>query len=128
MKIEILLDANLVKNRSYKLAHKYKDIIKNEIDNMLKAGIIYRVDQSEWEIPMVVHPKKHDPKKLRVCVDSRWLNKVTLTDPFTTPFADEIINEVVGHESYSLTDGFYGYNQVPIAKEDQHKTKLCLLD
>lgn len=67
-------------------------------------------------------PKKHDPKKLRVCVDYRWLNRATLIDPFTTPFPDEIINEVVGHECYSITNGFSSYNQVPIAKEDHHKT------
>ena len=66
---------------------------------------------------MVVHPKK-----LRVCVDYIWLNKSTKIGPFPTPFADEILNEVVGHECYSFTDGFSGYNQVPIAKEDQHKT------
>ena len=75
---------------------------------------------------MVVQPKKHDPKKLRVCVDYRWLNKATKTDPFPTPFADEILNEVAGHECYSFIEGFSGYNQVPIAKEYQHKiTFVC---
>ena len=71
---------------------------------------------------MVVQPKNHDPKKLRVRVDYRWLNKATKTNPFPTPFADEILNEVAGHEWYSFTDGFSIYNPVPIAKEDQHKT------
>ena len=89
---------------------------------MLIAGIIYPVDQSEWASPMVMQPKKHDPKNLRVCVDYRWLNKATKIDPFPTPFADEILNEVEGPEYYSFKDGFLGYNQVPIAKEDQHKT------
>jgi hypothetical protein len=89
---------------------------------MLQEGIIYPIDKEEWASPMVVQPKKHDPKKLRICVDFRGLNKQTVTDPFPTPFADEIINEVIGHECYSFTDGFSGYNQVPIAKEDQEKT------
>jgi hypothetical protein len=71
---------------------------------------------------MVVQPKKHDIKKFKVCIDFRWLNKVTITDPFPTPFTNELINEVVGHEFDSFTDGFSGYNQVPMAKEDQHKT------
>jgi hypothetical protein len=65
---------------------------------MLAAGIIYPVDQLEWASPMVVQPKKHDPNKLRIFVDFRGLNKVTVTDPFLTPFADEIINEVAGHK------------------------------
>ena len=89
---------------------------------MLTAGIIYLVDQLEWASPMVVQPKKHDPRKLRLCLDYKWLNKATKTDPFPTPFVDEILNEVAGHECYSFIDGFSRYNQVPIAKEDQHKT------
>ena len=71
MKIDTKPDVRPVKKRPYKLAHKYKEIVKNEIDNMLVAGIIYPIDQSEWEIPMVVQPKKHDPKKLRIYVDFR---------------------------------------------------------
>ena len=118
MKINLLPEAIPVKKRPSKLAHKYKKIVKTEIDNMLTVGIIYPFDQSKWASPMVVQPKKHDPKKLRVCVDYRWLNKSTKTSPFPTPNADEILNEVVGHECYSFTDRFSGYNQVPIAKED----------
>ena len=83
--------------------------------------IIYPIDQSEWETPMVTQPKKNDPTKLRICVNFQELNKVTITYPFLTPFGDEILNEVAEHECYSFTDGFSGYNQVPIAKEDQKK-------
>ena len=122
MKIYLLPKATPVKKRPCKLVHKYKEIVKTEIDNMLIAGIIYLVDQSEWASPMVVQPKKHDPKKLRVCADYKWLNKAAKIDPLPTPFVDEILNEVASHECYSFTDGFLGYNQVPIAKEDQHKT------
>jgi hypothetical protein len=73
---------------------------------------------------MVVQPKKHDHKKLRICVDFRGLNKLNLMDLFPTPFTDEIINEVAGHEFYSFTDEFSRYNQAPIAKEDQPKIKF----
>src|SRR5713226_8680726 len=111
-----------MKKRPYKLAHKYKEIVKKEIDNMLTTGIIYPIDQSKWEIPMVFQPKKHVLTKLRICVDFRELNKVTLANPFPTPYADEILNEVIGHECYSFTDGFLGYDQVPISKEDQKRT------
>ena len=43
-----------MKKIPYKLAHKYKELVKKEIDNMLATGIIYPIDQSEWESPMVV--------------------------------------------------------------------------
>lgn len=76
------------------------DIAKKEIDNMLTTNLIYLVDQSEWANHMVIHPKKHDPKNLRVFVDFQWLKQVTLKGPFPTPFTDEIINEVLGHKYY----------------------------
>ena len=85
IKIDIKTDARPIKKRSYKLAHKYKEIVKKETDNMLAAGIIYPIDQSEWEIPKFIQPKKYDPAKPRICVDFKELNKVTLIDPFPTP-------------------------------------------
>ena len=108
MKIDIKPNAQPVKKRLYKLAHKYKEIVKKEIDNTLAVGIIYPINQLEWASPMFIQPKKHDPTKLRICVDFRELKKVTLTDPFPTPYADEILNEVAGHECYSFTDRFLG--------------------
>ena len=98
MKIKIKPNARTVKKRPYKLAHKCKEIVKKEIDNMLAVVIIYHIDQSEWESPMAIQPKKLDLTKLRICVDFIELNKVTLTDPFPTPNANEILNEVAGHE------------------------------
>ena len=95
---------------------------------MLTARIIYPIDQLEWASPMVVQPKKHDPKKLRVCVDYKWLNKATKTGPFPTPYPNEILNEVAGHECYSLIDGFSGYNQVlSYVNLDHLHTERCPL-
>lgn len=65
--------------------------------------------------------KRNDPIRLRICVDYRGLNKLTVIDPFRTPFIDEIINEDVGHDYNSFTDDFSRYNQVPIVEEDQEK-------
>jgi len=110
MKIKLIPGENPIKKWPYKLSHKYKLIFQKEIDGMLQACIIYLIDKEEWEIPMVVQLKKHDPKKLIICIDFRGLKKLTVTNPFPTPFTDEIINEVTGHEYYWFTDGFSGYN------------------
>ena len=118
MKINIKPNAQPIKKRPYKLAHKYKEIVKKEIDNMLTAGIIYPIDQSEWAIPMVIQLKNYDPTKLWIYIDFHKLTKVTLIELFPTPYADKTLNKVAGHEFYSFMDGFSGYNQVPIAKED----------
>jgi hypothetical protein len=47
---------------------------------------------------------------------------VCLHDPFPTPFTDEVLENVGGHEAYSFTDRFSGYHQIKIAPEDRYKT------
>jgi len=91
---------------------------------MLATGIIYPIDNSEWESPIFFQPKKHDPKKLRFCVDFLGMNKLTVTDPFQIEFVYDIINEVVGPECYSFINDFSRYNQVSISKQDQEKTTI----
>jgi hypothetical protein len=46
-------------------------------------------------------------------------------NPFPTPFNDEVLENVGGQESYSFTDGFFGYHQIKIAQEDRHKTTFA---
>jgi hypothetical protein len=84
--------------------------MQKEIKGMLDIGITYPINKSKWNNHMVVQLKKHNPKKLRIYVDFRGLNKLTLTNDFLTPFTYEIINEVAGHECYSFVNGFFGYN------------------
>jgi hypothetical protein len=81
---------------------------------MLVIGIIFLINKLEWDSPMVAWPKKNDPNKLRIYVNFRGLNKVTLIDPFPIMFIDEIINEVSSHECYSFMYDFLGYNKVEI--------------
>ena len=54
MKIHLLQEDTPIKKRPYKLSHKYKDIVKTKIDNMLTVGIIYPIDESEWASPLYV--------------------------------------------------------------------------
>ena len=91
-----------------------------EVKKLLQAGFIYPVEDSEWVSPVVVTPKKNG--KWRVCVDYKPLNAATKRDHFPLPFQDEILNEVAGHERYTVCDGYSAYFQISIAEEDQKKT------
>jgi hypothetical protein len=72
---------------------------------------------------MVVQDKKTE--EIRIYVDLRKLNDACLHDPFPTPFTDEVLDNVGAQEVYSFTDGFLGYHQIQISKEDHHKTKFA---
>jgi hypothetical protein len=69
---------------------------------------------------MVIQDNKKG-RGIRICVNLRKLNDACLHDPFPTPFMDEVLENVGGHEAYSLSDGFLGYHQIKIAQEDRYK-------
>jgi hypothetical protein len=71
---------------------------------------------------MVVQEKKQGG--IMICVYLRNLNDVFLHDPLSTPFTDEVLENVGGHKAYSFTDRFPGYYQIRIAREDRHKTRF----
>ena len=87
---------------------------------MLDAGIIEPVKELEWINSMVVQDKK--TCEVWICVDLRKLNDACMHDPFPTPFTDEVLEGIGGQEMYSFTNGFSGYQQIRIAKENRHKT------
>ena len=68
---------------------------------------------------MVFQDKKTG--EFQICVDLRKLNDACMHNPFLTPFIDEVLEGVGGQEMYSFTDGFSGYHQIRISKQDQHK-------
>jgi hypothetical protein len=73
------------------------------------------VEESKWIISMVIQEKKQGG--IIICVDLKKLNDACLHDPFPTPFMDEVLENVGGHEVYSFTDGLSGYHHIKIAQE-----------
>jgi len=121
MKITLKPDAKLVKQRPYRLNPKYKEKVCEELDKMLDASIIEPIEDSDWVRPMFVQEKKKKGE-IRICIDLRKLNDACVHHLFPTPFTDEVLENVGGHEAYSFTDGFSGYNQINITLEDRSKT------
>ena len=109
-----------VKLRRYRLNSNYAAKVKEEIDKLLRVGLIRPVKRSTWLSPIVVVPKKNG--KLRVCVDYRKFNEATINDTFPLPFTDGVLHMVVGHEMFTFLDGFSRYNQIRMVEEDQEKT------
>ena len=62
------------------------------------------------------------PIKIRVCIDYHKLNSATCEDHFPLPFIDQMLERLVGHAYYCFLNGYFGYNKIPIALEDQEKT------
>ena len=74
----------------------------------------------EWVSNSVAVKKKEG--KIRVCTNFRDLNKACPKENYPMPFIDQILDDCFGDEIFSFMDGFYGYNQIQIKPEAQHKT------
>lgn len=60
--------------------------------------------------------------EIRLCIDFRNLNKVSLKDNYPLPKMDHILQRVVGASRMPLLDVYFRYNQVSIHEDDQDKT------
>ncbi|OMO98613.1 reverse transcriptase [Corchorus capsularis] len=94
--------------------------IKGEIDKLLRVGFIKPIHHPTWLANVVPVKKKNG--SIRVCVDFRDLNRACPKDDFPLPNIDTLVDATVGHEMFSFMDGFSGYNQIKMCKEDAEKT------
>ncbi|CAM8933989.1 unnamed protein product [Rhodiola kirilowii] len=114
------------------------EVVQKEIQKLLDADVISPISDSQRVSPVHVVPKKtritieknaegemvttRVKNGWRMCIDYRKLNAVTRKDHFPLPFIDQMLDRLAGKPYFCFLDGFSGYNQIPIAPEDQEKT------
>lgn len=93
--------------------------VKVEAKNILGARLIYPMPLTEWVLKIVPVTKKHGT--IQVCVKYWEFNKDCQKDNYPTLFIEQIIDDCTSNEMFFFMDGFFGYNQIDILLEDQHK-------
>ena len=63
-----------------------------------------------------------------MCIDYRNLNEITVKDAYPLPWIGQTIDALQGAGFFSSLDLANGYWQVPVAREDRHKTAFCTPD
>jgi hypothetical protein len=86
---------------------------------MLDKGFI-RSSSSPWGCSALFVSKKD--KGLRLCVDYRPLNAVTIKNKYPLPRIDILFNQLAGAQVFSKIDLHSGYHQIKIPDEDIPKT------
>ena len=66
-------------------------------------------------------PEKQDAT-LRLCIDYRSLNNITVKDKYPLPRIDEILDNMAGCRYFSKMDLHQGYHQIRIKPQDIPKT------
>jgi hypothetical protein len=89
------------------------------LQELLDKGYV-RPSSSPWGCPAIFVKKKD--KTLRLCVDYRPLNEVTIKNKYPLPHIDLLFDQLAGAKVFSKIDLRSGYHQIRIQPEDIPKT------
>jgi len=103
----------------YQLSQKESATLKEYIDENLKKGNI-RKSTSPAGYPILFVPKKGG--ELRMCVDYRQLNSITIKDRHPLPLINEIQDIIQGAKFFTKYDITNAYNRLRIKEGDEWKT------
>ncbi|XP_055632935.1 uncharacterized protein LOC129773362 [Toxorhynchites rutilus septentrionalis] len=116
-----LMDNDIVCENPRRLAPVEKEVVKRQIDEWLKNGII-QPSTSEYSSAIVVVPKKDGSR--RVCVDYREINKRMIRDKFPMPNLEEQIDQLSGACVFTTLDLKNSYFHVPVEQKSQKYTSF----
>ena len=101
------------------MSHSKLKELKVQMEELVSKGFI-RPSTSPWGAS-VLFVKKNDGS-LRLCIDYRELNKVTIRNQYPLPRIDDIFDQLQGARVFSKIDLRSGYHQLKIRSEDVPKT------
>ncbi|KAL0558732.1 hypothetical protein IC582_003314 [Cucumis melo] len=93
--------------------------LKVQLQELLDKGFI-RPSVSPWGAPVLFVKKKDG--SMRLCIDYRELNKVTVKNRYPLPRIDDLFDQLQGATVFSKIDLRSGYHQLRIKDEDVPKT------
>ncbi|KAL0561573.1 hypothetical protein IC582_002007 [Cucumis melo] len=112
-----------ISKASYRMTAAELKKLKVQLQELLDKGFI-RPSVSPWGDP-VLFVKKKDVS-MRLCIDYKQLNKVTVKNKYALPRNDDLFDQLQGATVFSKIDLRSGYHQLRIKDSDIPKTSFCL--
>ena len=117
--IDLLLETTPISKAPYRMAPAELQELKIQLKEMLDKGFI-RPSVSPWGAPVLFLKNKDD--SLRLCIDYRLLNQVTIKNKYPLPRIDNLFDELKSAGVFSKIDLRSGYHQLRIKEEDIMKS------
>ena len=118
-RIELVPGAVPPSRPTFRLSEKELGELKQQLEQLTKAGFI-RPSKSPFGAPILFVKKKDGT--MRMCVDYRALNNVTIKNSYPLPRVDELFDRLQGARYFSKIDLRSGYHQIRIELADVPKT------
>lgn len=103
----------------YRLTPNEKAECHKQITELLRKGLI-RPSVSPYSSPVIFVKKKDGT--LRMCIDYRAVNKLTVRNRYPLPRIDQLLDTLQGSKYFSSLDLHSGYHQIKIHPDDVSKT------
>lgn len=108
--------------RGYRpMSQQQLEALRKYLDDQLRKGFI-RPSRSSAASPVLIIRKPHGG--LRVCVDYRGLNAITLKSRCTLPLLSETLTSVRGCKFFTALDVAHAFNRIRIADGDEWLTSF----
>jgi hypothetical protein len=112
-----------ISRRSYRMPPNELAELKTQLQDLLEKGFI-RPSSSPWGCPAIF--VKNKDQTLRMCVDYRPLNEVTIKNKYPLPRIDILFDQLTEARVFSKIDLRSGYHQFRIQPEDIPKTAFTM--
>ncbi|GJR31972.1 putative reverse transcriptase domain-containing protein [Tanacetum coccineum] len=117
--IELILGAEPISKAPYRMAPIELKELKEQLQEMLENGFI-RPSVSPWGAPVLFVKKKDG--SMRLCIDYRELNRITIRNRYPLPRIDDLFDQLQGAKYFSKIDLRSGYHQLRVREQDISKT------
>jgi hypothetical protein len=108
-KIELIPGTAPISRRPYRMPPNKLAELKTHLNELLKKGLIHP-SSSPWGCPAIFVKKKD--QSLRMCVDYRPLNAVTIKNKYPLPCIDILFDQLSKAKVFSKIDLRSGYHQI----------------
>ncbi|XP_058774368.1 uncharacterized protein LOC131648646 [Vicia villosa] len=117
--IDLVPGTRPVSMAPYRMSASELTELKKQLEDLLEKKFV-RPSVSPWGAPVLLVKKKDG--SMRLCVDYRQLNKVTIKNKYPLPRIDDLMDQLVGASVFSKIDLRSGYHQIKVKDEDVQKT------
>ena len=123
--IRLLDNSRPIYRRHYRHSIAELNEIRKQVSALLDKGLI-RKSKSPWAFPVTLANKSDGT--LRLCIDYRPLNAITIDEREPIPIVQDIIDKLAKAKVFSVLDMAWGYWHVPIHPESIDKTAFITPD